>query len=222
MRFTLGSRQWFTNRRRPIIARVCALVMPLLMVGCATLSGKRTEPGDTHPRLGPTTYYEEGLIAFLGVDTNAACKSVKRDNELFPLAFVYVNKTKDNLRLTTESITLRDDAGTVYSLASYREFREKYVSRAAADNRLSESFRRFTNMHLGISPDGLAPYTQDPLPFYGLQGARSDRLELGASRFVRGLLFFPKPPGGLKGRLFELNVSSPDLADDIFVRFTIC
>jgi hypothetical protein len=35
------------------------------------------------------------------------------------------------------------------------------------------------------------------------------------------MFYFPTPPGGVKGHLFELHVSSPDLVDPIFVKFEV-
>lgn len=196
-----------------------AAILTLTVAACAVPGGRRAPDDGTDPRLNLTTFYEEGRIAFLAVDTRAA--SMVRSREILPLAIIYVNKSGGAIRLNVESFTLRDPEGTVYPLISYETFREQYSNRVGADNRLSEPFYESTNVHLGIDSSTVSPYRFVAIPFYGADGPRANRLELGSKNYTRGFVYFPVPSGGLKDRIFELNVRSPDLPQDIFVRFRI-
>jgi hypothetical protein len=189
------------------------------VAGCAPGSSRQALDEGTDPRLTLSTYYEEGRLAFLAVDTRAA--SLVRKGDIFPLAVIYVNKSERSLRLGSESFTLRDSDGNVYPLIPYETFRAEYRQRVGADLRLSEPFYEATNIHLGIDGTSVSPYRAIAIPLYGVGTPRSNRFELGVKSYARGFLYFPVPEGGLEDQVLELNVRSPDLADDVFVKFRV-
>ncbi len=203
--------------RRVLLSTFVASLAIGLPAGCANRSAAQRDPR-LDRTLNLTTYYEEGKLAFLGVDTRPA--SLIRQGTMLPLPMALANRTKHSIHLATEDFTLRDDAGNLYPLVSYEEYRRDY-RRFAADMKLAEPFYEATNVHLGLVGPGDPPYRPEPLPFFGNEGLRRDSLELGSFYFTRGILYFPVPPGGLKRRVFELHVSSRDLPEGIFVRFQV-
>lgn len=200
--------------------RANILSLPLLpvLLSCAVVPQETATPATTDPTLSRTTYYEEGQLAFMAIDCQAA--SVQKDGSIFPLAFMLANKTNKAIRINAEDFTLLDSRGERYPMESYETYREHY-RRSAIDKRLSEQFVEATNHHLSIDESMLSTYRQQPLPFYADGTPRSDSLQLGPRQFTRGLLYFPVPESGLKNQILELHLASRDFPQPLFVKFRI-
>ncbi|MDH3284975.1 MAG: hypothetical protein OEQ13_09555, partial [Acidobacteriota bacterium] len=69
---------------------------------------------------------------------------------------------------------------------------------------------------------GFSAYMRQPFPLYGAQGLRRNTFTLGGNGYVEGTLYFPRGDlESVSGKIFELDLGSPDLRDTILLRFKI-
>ncbi len=200
-------------------ASLCILGAALLGLSCASAQKLPQEPG-FNPRLTPTTYLEEGQIAALAVDTEAAAW---REKEPFiPLPASVLNKGLMRITLTRESFTLVDEAGNRYPLASVDEGRS-IGPLASIDWRMSSrffdviatSYTAWSYERAVFFPNALTD------PPYARRSLLRDRVELYRWSWMADILYFPHPKGPVQNHKFELWVTAPELPDPLFVRFRI-
>lgn len=202
---------------RSTTARRLAVLAAALLAGagCITSPTIRTvEAGsEPSPKLNPFVYYEQGNTLFLGVDTRAAGYERRA---LLPIGLGSANLSRGPITLHRESFVLEDEDGTRYPLASYEEFRREYRS--------SRTDRSLSNEFIGILTQRFATFTPRrwaPFPSGGASAPANDQIELGRRHWNHTLLYFPVPPGGVKGREFTLLVTPRDLPETMIVRFRI-
>jgi hypothetical protein len=184
--------------------------------GCAARPPGAAAPraADGSPKLNPFVYFEDGAVAFIGVDGRAA--QYVGSERIFPLGFCVANRTTRSLSLTRESFILEDESRKQYAPASYRDFASGY-GRAETDVRLSDSFVEMMQLRFG-------GFTFAPWPLYPVKGGTAtmrDRLELGRNQYTIGHLYFPVPEGGVHGRSFTLLVKAGELPETLVVSFRV-
>jgi hypothetical protein len=198
------------------LAGALAALIATLAAGCAArpASPEATRAAAVSPTLNPFVYFEDGGVAFVGVDGRAA--QYIKNEKIFPLGFAIANRTKGSLGFSRESFVLEDESGTQAPPASYSEFASGY-SRARTDVTLSDSFREM--MQLRFETFGYAPW---PLyPSTGGRGTTRELLELGRMQYTIGYLYFPVPQGGIHARSFTLLVRSKDAPEALVVKFRL-
>lgn len=200
--------------RVAVAATVC-----LALAGCA--AGLRemrgTEAGSVDRTLSPFSYIEEGDLVMLVVGTKAARD---RDNSPFmPVEVLIANKGQRQLALTRESFTLVDDEGNRYPVASPQELYAGYefldLDRSAMLSELP-----------AVVGSKVAAFTRYPSKFSPTRQAQNagtvqDLVSLPRYGYLYDYIYFPKPPGGIRGQRFELFVDSPHLEDPVFVKFLV-
>jgi len=156
---------------------------------------------------------EEGRIATLIVDTRA---TRDRDGEPYmPLEIAVANTGLRQLALTRESFTLVDEEGNRYPMAGPRELLEGY-EHLEFDRNLAEL--------PGIVFNKFAAYRQYPSNFSPTPASGTivrDLVSLPKFGYFFDWIYFPTPPGGIRGHRFELFMDSQHLEDPIFVKFEV-
>ena len=189
----------------------CAVVLSL--TGCLGSPGEARRPGDIDRQILRNTYVEEGGLVTLVVNTDATRRRLKSD--YVPFGLVIANNGKRALTANRENLTLTDDQGRRYPLATVKEVRS-LGSRTANDLRASEFFAAFFVQRLADRPRVRAVF----FPVLG-RGLVADRIELPREAWLIDVIYFPRPDGEPRGRTYELTFAPPELADPVFVRFRI-
>ncbi|MCE5246594.1 MAG: hypothetical protein ABFD84_14445 [Candidatus Polarisedimenticolia bacterium] len=204
-------------RRPAAVVRPAAFVLlaAFAAAGCAGGPHPYDEAGGLSPRLIRTAYFDDGKALFVGLDVTAAV-AVDAEKTL-PLALVLANRGPSGAAFDRESFRLEDDGGRTFPLLSYEEFRA--LSRATSlDRRASEKFYEAAAQRLGPAAGGANP-TIRAVPFFGVETARRDRVDIAPAEWARGMLYFPRPAGDLAGRVFSLLVRPIGAAETIVVKF---
>ena len=107
--------------RRSLTSSATAVILGsilLLAPSCATIKSGSVAgaPLGASPKLNPTVFFEDGSVAFIGVDTRAA--QYVKDGPLLPLGIGLANRSKGSLTFTRESFVLEDSEGRKVVLAS--------------------------------------------------------------------------------------------------------
>jgi len=173
------------------------------------------EPG-LHPRLTPYAYVEQGRLIALGVDTEAARQ--REDRALVPFGVGVANIGLRRLTLNRESLTLVDESGRRYAMATLQEVRSAAVS-SGLDLRQSERF-------FGVWAARFEPWPMVENIFFPRLGAPGsplvrDRFELHRRAFSFDLIYFPHPEGKLLGQKLEMWIDAEELPEPTFVKFRI-
>ena len=191
-----------------------------LLAGCA---GKRQMTGGAAPdvdrKLSTFAFIEDGALIDLIVGTRP---TRFRDTEPYiPLEIAIANRKLKQLTLTRESFVLMDEQGNHYPCASPRELMDRYefldMDREPTLAELVEiiktKYAAFTRYPSNFSPTRTAKIFRT--------GVVRDLVSLPKFGYLLDMLYFPTPAGGVKGHLFELHVSAPELEDPIFVKFQV-
>lgn len=193
-----------------------ALLLVLSVASCATrqpMEGQKA--GELDRKLSTFAYIEEGKLATLIVSVLQA-----RDREgsgYMPLQISVANNGLRQLILTRESFTLIDSEKNRYPAANPRELIEGYKfldldrHMAELEGIIANKFAAYQQYPSNFSPD------QD---FFRLEVVR-DLVSLPKFGYMVDFIYFPEPPGGMRGRRFELFLDSPSLEDPIFVKFEV-
>jgi len=196
------------------------LLLAVLPAGCA---GKREIQARTAPevdrKLSTFAFIEDGELIDLIVGTKP---TRYRENEPYlPIEIAIANRKLKQLTLTRESFVLMDEAGNRYPCANPRELIERYefldLDREPTLAELGEiidaKYRAFTRYPSNFSPTRQVNFQR--------RGVVLDLVSLPKFGYLLDMLYFPTPPGGVKGHRFELHVSAPELQDPIFVKFFV-
>jgi hypothetical protein len=199
---------------------ILLLLAVSLLGGCA---GKRTMTGGAAPdvdrKLSTFAFIEDGALIDLIVGTRP---TRFRENESYiPFEIAIANRKLRQLTLTRESFVLMDESGNRYPCASPRELLDGYefldMDREPTLAELFEIIRTkyaaFTRYPSNFSPTRAVNLSR--------QGTVRDMISLPKFGYFLDMLYFPTPPGGVTGHIFELHVTSPDLEDPIFVKFQV-
>ena len=205
---------------RSVVAR--ALVLALVFaatVGCARkeLRGQATSGLD--PKLSTFAYIEDGdLVAFI-VDVRAT--QYRETDPYIPFEIGVANRGFRSMTLTRESFVLVDEAGNRYPAASPKELLQGYEF-LDLDRRLGEiaditfnKFSTFTRYRSKFSPTRQGPSRP------GEGTLVQDTVVLPKFGYLIDFLYFPTPPGGVKGKNFELFLKTPELQDAVYVKFRV-
>ena len=139
-------------RRRLLLSTAFAGLALLVLAGsCATTPKLGPDGEPLSPSLRPHSYYEEGSVAFIAVDTQAA-SFLKAEDEVFPVLLGLSNLTRDSLSINRESFSLEDDQGNRYSPISVNEFNEAFHNLQGMPNIGTEEEPRGIEVGLGLEP----------------------------------------------------------------------
>jgi hypothetical protein len=202
--------------RRAAVAVVALALLALVSMGCARERMVSTTPAgpDLSPKLTPFLYFEDGNVAFVGVDGRAA-QYVKK-GDIFPLAIGLANRGMTPISLGRESFVLETSDGERFPLASVEEYNRGY-SRTSSDLRLLDTGLEAMNMRFATYS-----YVERQLfPMKGSRGTGIDNFELGRNFWTMFYVYFPIPEEGIHDKEFALLVDIKEHEDPLVVRFKV-
>jgi hypothetical protein len=204
---------------RSIALSVLAVVLVLTLGSCSGKEKMRDKaPADVDRKLSYYAFIEEGDIASLIVSTKAA--RYRDGSGFMPLEVTIANRGLRQLTLTRESFTLLDENGNRYPAASPRELLEGYEfldfdrrNFAELESIVFNRFGAFRKYPAKFSP------SQQAIP--GADNIVRDLVSLPKFGYLIDWIYFPEPPGGIKGHKFELFMDARELEDPIFIKFRV-
>ena len=202
--------------RRPISIVIFAGLALLLASACLPDLESLPREGDLHPRLTRFAYIEEGkLVSFL-VDTEATRQREEADFIPFGIGIANIG-VDDGLTITRESVTLVDEDGNRYPMATPQEVYGATGS-LVADRRLSDSFISAFRIRFDLWPliqSGFFPVqrSQARLP--------TERVFLARRSLMTDIVYFPHPKEPIFGRRFEMWLDTEELEEPVFVKLRV-
>jgi hypothetical protein len=212
--------RWTTRQAAQVAALSAALTVPWLATGCASGGAGLPQEEGLHPRLTRFCYIEEGKLVTLAVDTEAT--RLREKEKVIPFAIAIANNGLRRMTLTRESLTLIDDQGRRYALASVQEGRA-IGTLQLYDYKLSEHF-------LGVISNRFTAHTElktvfFPVPVtetrFASRGLVQERTELPKQSWTWDVVYFPHPEGPIEGRKFELWLKTAELEQPVFVKLAV-
>ncbi len=165
------------------------------------------------PKYDRFTYTLESDRILVGVTTFVA--RYRENDEYVPLEIGVANKKLNKLTLTRDSFTLIDELGNEYPLVSPEELLDNY-RKQSVDLRIAHIIHIYRSLFGGLS--SVDSNFQPNRPGHSLVW---DKVELPRTYFMIDVIYFQRPATGIKGKKFELRVSTPELEEPIQVRFMI-
>jgi hypothetical protein len=203
------------RRLTPIVSCGAVLAFIALAGSCATSMrpvGPQGEP--LSAKLRPNTFYEQGEVAFIAVDVQAA--SFHEEGDAFPLLVGISNLGGGSLTVNRESFRLEDAQGNEYAPISVNEYNEEYV-RSGPDETLAESF-------LEAVSGRYSNFGYRWMRFFPVRGSGRtaiDTMEIGRRMWTAGYLYFPVPDGGLEDQSLRLLTEFEEQPQTFVVRFVV-
>ncbi len=190
------------------------LILCGLVVFLTEYTAARGQPStELDPKYDRFTYRLESDKVLVGVTTFVA--RYREKDEYLPLEIGVANKRLNKLTLTRDSFTLIDELGNEYPLTSPEELLDNY-RKQSVDLRIAHITHIFRSFFGGLS--SVDSNFQPKRPGHSLVW---DKVELPRTYFMIDVLYFQRPATGIKGKKFELRVSTPELEEPIQVRFMI-
>jgi hypothetical protein len=186
-------------------------LLTLLGSGCARRDTSSAPSPSTDPKLSLSSFIEEGNL--VGLVAGAKLTRIRAGREVIPVEVAVANIGLPGLTLSPESFTLRDAHGGRYALVSRQEL-EGYGS-TDLDRAQQElpplvrgKWNGFRPVFMNFTRSFDEPTVTQPLAM--------PRFSYGVD-----ILYFPRPEGGVRGKVFELELAAPELPDPVFVRFAV-
>ena len=165
------------------------------------------------PKLTLTTFIEDGAVIALVVGTRPAYTVY--DRNYIPFEVAVVNKGLASISLSRELLVLVDDQGNRYPVIGPDELTREYNGSIDTDQRLTESLGVLLGKYQAYEyvPSNLTPSFDRPVEL--------NRVFIPRYSWTHDFVYFATPPGGVRGKRFELFLNSPELEDPVFVRFQV-
>jgi len=196
---------------------VVAALSAIVLTGCLSQQKiENREASDLDKKLSTFAWIESGDLVTFIVDARAT--RYREQAPYIPFEIAVHNRGLRGMTLTRESFTLVDADGNRYPCAGPRELLEGYeyldLDRSPALAELE-----------GLVFDRFAANTRYPSNFSptrtAVLGVVQDRVSLPRHGYIVDFIYFPTPPGGVKGQRFELFLEAPELPDPVFVKFEV-
>jgi len=192
------------------------VLLVLLATGCARQEMASTTPQKPvlSPKLTPFMHFEDGNVAFVGVDVRAA-QYVKR-GDIFPLAIGLANRGMTSISFGRESFVLETADGDRYPLVSVEEYNRGYT-RSRSDLQLLDSAQESMNTRF----TSYRYQARNLFPVKGGSGTGTDNFELGRMHWTLFYVYFPIPEEGIHKKEFALLVDIKEHEAPLVVRFEV-
>jgi hypothetical protein len=164
-------------------------------------------------KFDPTTYVNRSTPLIIAVNIFLLQGSEK--SAYLPVEVGIGNSASSPISLSREGITLIDESGASHPLVSAKELTDKY-SRLAYDHERAKTPHLLGPVFAGYRPVK-ARFSPAPQP----GSLVYDRIDLAGNDVLVDILYFEAPPGGVKGKTFELRVEATGLTQPASVRFRV-
>ncbi len=168
-------------------------------------------------KFGAFSYKRETRELAIVADTELASRRL--NEKYFPLGIKIANKNVDGFVVNRETLVLVDENGNVYPMPDILELQKNY-------NQLTPDHK--FKSQTGILGDELLTsfsYFQKALSNFYPQtqgGARViDSVYIRTKGYMEDLIYFPMPPGGIKGKVMKLRLDIPELKTPFEMIFVV-
>lgn len=206
------------STRRAAVGLAVLTLLALSASGCARETMVSTTPTGPalSPKLTPFMHFEDGNVAFVGVDGRAA--QYVKEGEIFPLAIGLANRGMTPITFGREGFVLETSEGERYPLVTVEEFNRGYT-RTGSDERLLDSAREAMNTRFATTYGSV---NRRLFPVKGgMGGTSTDNFELTRNIWTLFYVYFPIPEEGIHGKEFALLVDIKEHENPLVVRFTL-
>jgi len=204
------------STRRAAAGLVVLALLALAATACARERMVSTTPAgpSLSPKLTPFLFFEDGNVAFVGVDARAA-QYVKK-GDIFPLAIGLANRGMPPISFGREGFILETADGGRYPLVTVEEYNKGYT-RSRNDLRMLDSAVEAMNTRFATYS-----YVERQLfPVKGGAGTGIDNFELTRNVWTMFYVYFPIPEDGIHGKEFALLVDIKEFENPLVVRFDV-
>jgi len=156
---------------------------------------------------GAFSYKRETKELIMIADTELASRRVNEN--YFPLGIKIANKRLDGFVVSRETLFLVDESGNAYSMPDILKLQKEY-KQLAPDHK----FKSQTGILGDDMLTSFSYFQKNSSNFFPqTQGAARiiDSVYIRTQGYMEDMVYFPMPPGGIKGKAMRLRLDIPEL-----------
>jgi hypothetical protein len=188
-----------------------------LLISCGGYDVKdESSSGDDSSYAG--TYFEgedEHIIVVVDVELTR----LRLEEKYFPLSIKIANKRLPSLTLTRDSFILIDDNRMPHYMPDIKELQKNY-EKLTPDSK----FRSQTGLLRDQMLTSFSYYRKADSNFFPVTAGSArviDKVYVRQRGFMEDVIYFPMPPGGIKGKVLILRVDAEELEVPADIAFTV-
>jgi len=193
-------------------------LVALLILAAACASVAPEKPGTIEiQKTGPFTYMRQTSDLAIVVDVELAQR--RTGEAYFPLGIKIANKHLSSVLIDRETLVLVDEAGQVYQMPDIVELEKKY-DKLVQDHK----FQSQTGIIGDTILTSFSYYQKAPSRFFPqVQGGGYviNSVKLRSFAYIEDMIYFPVPPGGIKGKTLKLRLDVFDLDKPFEILFPV-
>jgi len=179
-----------------------------MFIGSCRMQGPNLEslPESTR-KFGTYSFIREDQDLAIIIDVELAKR--RKNENYFPLGITIANKNLETLTLDRNSLILVGENDNIYYMPDVLEL-QIYYDKLAPDHK----FKSQTGLMGDQLLTAFSYYRKAESNFFPqTQGAARiiDRVYIQKKGYMKDLIYFPTPPGGIKGKGFKLILNVPQL-----------
>lgn len=189
-------------------------VLGVFLASAAAQDSQQTKVVKLDVKYDPTTYVNRGPQIILVVNTYLMQK-LDEKQAYIPVEVGIGNAASSKVTLSREGFTLVDQAGNTYSPVSGKEIEKNY-------QRLNFDHERAQIPHImGPIFSGYKPVTARLTPEAKPRSLVYDKIDLSGNDALIDILYFKMPSANVKGKIFELRLTAPNLKEPVSIKFKV-
>lgn len=168
---------------------------------------------------GYTGSYFQGEDEHIIVAVDVELTRLRLEEKYFPLSVKIANKRLPSLTLTRSSFILIDDKRIPHYMPDIKELQKEY-DKLTPDSR----YRSQTGLLRDQMPTSFTHYRRADSNFFPdtAGGARViDEVYVRQRGFMEDVIYFPMPPGGIKGKVLIFRVDAEELEVPADIAFSV-
>ena len=163
--------------------------------------------------------YFEGEDEHIIVAVDVALTRLRLEEKYFPLSIKIANKRLPSLTLTRDSFILIDDNRMPHYMPDIKELQKNYELLTP-----DSKFRSQTGLLRDQMPTSFSYYRKAESNFFPVTAGSArviDKVYVRQRGFMEDVIYFPMPPGGIKGKVLILRVDAEELEVPADIAFTV-
>lgn len=189
-------------------------VLAVFLASAAAQDSQETKVVKLDVKYDPTTYVNRGPQIILVVNTYLMQK-LDEKQAYIPVEVGIGNAASSKVTLSRDGFTLVDQAGNTYDAVSGKEIEQNY-------KRLNFDHERAQIPHImGPIFAGYRPVTARLTPEAKPRSMVYDKIDLSANDALIDILYFKMPSTNVKGKIFELRLTAPNLKVPASIKFKV-
>jgi len=197
--------------------RLFMLLIFLFMVNCTISRVGLENSQEPTKRLGSSSFIRENRDLAIVVDVELTRRRL--DEHYFPLGIKIANKNLETLTLDRDSLILVDEHDDIYYMPEVVEL-QAYYNKLAPDHK----FKSQTGLMVDQLLTSFSYFMKAESNFFPqTQGAGRiiEMVYIRKKSYMEDLIYFPMPPGGIKGKLLRLRLETPQLEIPYEIAFIV-